>query len=279
MLCCFESEAQVVRKKDIPYVNPITQGFDSKRNILDIYYRSDSIKNKPVFIFIHGGSWGSGNKNTYRLMGKNLANRGYVAIIVNYRLAPNANYEAIAFDCTRAIAWVSKNIASYAGDTNAITLAGHSAGAHLSAFLSLKNTFTALQMENPIKRLILIDPFGLDMVSYFDQYDNRYSRSLYKVFTANPKRWKEASPLYDITADFPIPVRILTGAKTYRIIREQSKVFYDSLQQNNITSDLIELPGKKHIGMITQFFRSRSKAFPLLLEQTPTTIVQSTEVK
>ncbi len=265
LLISARSESQVIRQKNIAYIPPSVKGFHSDQNLLDVYYPQDTSTKKNVLIFIHGGSWGSGTKNTYRYFGKNLAKKGIVAVMINYRLAPEVQYQAMAMDCAKAVSWVYKNIENFGGDPQRITLAGHSAGAHLSAMITLKDYFEKLKINSPVQQLILIDPFGLDLVNYFDSYDNRYSRSLYKVFTANPEQWKIASPIYDISPKVKIPFLILTGSNTYRIIRTQSHEFYERLQQENVSAEYHELKRKKHIGMITQFFRPHHKNFPLLV--------------
>ena len=268
VLTCFPSYGtEIIRKKSIPYISPGQKGFDPRRNSLDIFYAADSISSKPVFIFIHGGSWGSGNKNIYRAMGRSLAKKGYVAVIINYRLAPKVQYAAITNDCAKALIWVHQNIMKFGGDPKRITLTGHSAGAHLSASILVKKTYEKWNITNPIRQLILIDPFGLDMVSFFSQHDTRYSRSLYKVFTTSSSQWRIASPIYDINETLDTPVKILVGSKTYRIIREQSKIFYDSLRQHNVPAQYHIIKGKRHIGMITQFFKPRSKAYEILLKE------------
>jgi Esterase/lipase len=258
-------KAQIIRKKNIAYIPATVKGFHANQNLLDVYYPVDTTSKKDVLIFIHGGSWGSGTKNTYRLMGKSLAKKGIVAVIINYRLAPEVQYQAMALDCAKSVVWVYQNISRYGGDPEKITLAGHSAGGHLSALITLKDYFEKLKMQNPVRQVILIDPFGLDMVSYFNEYNNHYSRSLFKVFTSNPEQWKVASPLYDVTSGIQTPFLILAGARTYRVIQLQSQTFYDRLKQENATVEMHLLKRKKHIGMITQFFRPHHKNYSLLI--------------
>src|SRR5438128_9679397 len=58
-----------------------------KESMLDIYVPKDRSSLKEVMIFIHGGSWVSGKKNTYAFVGKRLASKGKIAVIINYPLA------------------------------------------------------------------------------------------------------------------------------------------------------------------------------------------------
>ncbi|RZL34364.1 MAG: alpha/beta hydrolase, partial [Pedobacter sp.] len=65
------SSAQVKTAKNLNYA-----GNTDEKNTLNIFYKKDSIKNKPVLIFIHGGSWSSGKKETYWWLGRNFAKKG-----------------------------------------------------------------------------------------------------------------------------------------------------------------------------------------------------------
>jgi acetyl esterase/lipase len=117
------SSAQVKKAKNINYA-----GNADEANTLNIFYKNDSIKDKPVLIFIHGGSWSSGKKETYWWLGRNFARKGVVTVIINYRLAPNVQYEKMGDDCALAVKWVQAHIADYTASPEKIFMMGHSAG-------------------------------------------------------------------------------------------------------------------------------------------------------
>ena len=59
---------------------------------MDIYEpQGDTISNRPVIIFIHSGSFFSGNNNNNDVVDLSIsaAKRGYVAVNINYRLGLN----------------------------------------------------------------------------------------------------------------------------------------------------------------------------------------------
>ncbi|RYG17265.1 MAG: alpha/beta hydrolase, partial [Chitinophagaceae bacterium] len=80
------SQVRVV--KNINYA-----GTNSIENTLTIYHKKETLKNEDVIIFIHGGSWSSGKKETYWWLGRNLAKKNIVTAIINYPLAPKATYK------------------------------------------------------------------------------------------------------------------------------------------------------------------------------------------
>lgn len=91
----------------------------------------------PVLIGIHGGAWMLGRKENIRHAGAYLARRGFVVVLIEYRLAPADRWPAAADDVLAAMRWVKQNAARYGGDGDVIGLFGDSAGGHLSAFRSI----------------------------------------------------------------------------------------------------------------------------------------------
>jgi acetyl esterase/lipase len=88
-------------------------------------------------VFFYGGAWRSGNKGLYRYVAKALARRGYVAVVPDYRIFPQARYPDFLEDGAQVVRWAKDNIGRFGGDPDKIFLKGHSAGAHIAAMLSI----------------------------------------------------------------------------------------------------------------------------------------------
>lgn len=262
MLLVIGASAQIRKKKDITYI----EGSKSERQQLDVYYPKDTKKKKDVFVFFHGGSWRSGKKDTYKFFGKRMARKGFVTVIANYTLAPKADYHMMADDASKAVRWVYNNIEEYGGDSTKITVSGHSAGGHLAALITVDDSFKKLGMKNPVYKTVLIDAFGLDMKTYFEKYDNDYSKNLLRVFTKNPEEWKAGSPIYSINSSVKTPFLVLKGSKTYPAIIESSQDFYDKLIASGGEAKIKTVKGKKHIGMMVQFFFSWNKTYDTMID-------------
>ena len=105
---------------------------------------------RPVMLWIHGGTLisGSGSRPTYD--GTALAGKGAVLASINYRLGPlgylahpdlsaesehgsSGNYGLL--DQIAALQWVQRNIASFGGDPDRITIFGESAGSWSVCYL------------------------------------------------------------------------------------------------------------------------------------------------
>lgn len=84
----------------------------------------------PVLVFVHGGSWSSGDKSGYAWAGRALACRGFVTVVPNYRLVPEVRYPDFVSDTAAAIAWAYREAAGYGGDPERLAVMGHSAGAY-----------------------------------------------------------------------------------------------------------------------------------------------------
>ena len=83
----------------------------------------------------------SGSKRTYRYVAKALARRGYVAVLPDYRIYPQARYPDFLDDGALAVRWVKDNAKRFGGDPQKIFLMGHSAGAHIAAMLAIDATW------------------------------------------------------------------------------------------------------------------------------------------
>ncbi|KAJ3122453.1 hypothetical protein HK098_002826 [Nowakowskiella sp. JEL0407] len=112
---------------------------------LDIYYDTKQLGNRPVLIFVYGGSWNSGDKQSYALLGERFRDAGFVVVIPNYVLFPQGVIDDMTNDISNAIIWVYHNIHNYGGDVSQIILMGHSAGAHLCMLTVVQSTLHSIQ--------------------------------------------------------------------------------------------------------------------------------------
>ncbi len=214
--------------------------------------KPDPVKN--VLIFIHGGNWNAGRRSLYNFFGSRMARKGIVTVVIDYPLSPVATYKEMAKASAASVKWVKDNIEKYGGDPEKIFISGHSAGGHLAALIALDNQFSNdLHIANPVKGTILIDAAGLDMYTYLKQESLPEDDTYLKTFTTDPAEWKKASPLYYLHKKMP-PFLIFQGEKTYPSIKETNETFINKLSPIAPSTKYLIIKGKKHVGMITQFF-------------------------
>ncbi len=116
--------------------NDIAYG-DDPRRMLDVYAPRPSATPAPVVVFFYGGGWTSGSKAMYRFVGAELAARGMLVVIPDYRLYPEVRFPAFMDDAAAAVAWTHANASRFGGDPHRLFLMGHSAGAHIATLLAL----------------------------------------------------------------------------------------------------------------------------------------------
>ncbi|MCC2548873.1 alpha/beta hydrolase [Hymenobacter sp. BT175] len=254
------------RTRDIAYQSASAPGFDAERHLLDVYAPRHKAGPRPVVVFIHGGSWNSGNKNFYSFIGRRLARQGVVAVVVNYRLSPSVQVPAMAEDCARAVQWVSQNIGSYGGDPQRIFLLGHSAGGGLAALLATDSRqFARLGLStNPVQGVILNDAAGLDMHAYLQKQEYPGDADYLIPYGKDPAVWKAMSPIYHVSAQAP-PFLIFVGENTYPSITSSTARFRQKLIDTGFAPQFEVLPGKKHAAMVLQLFWSRNVIYQRLL--------------
>ena len=83
-------------------------------------------------IYLHGGGWAFGSPASFRKLGMQFAEAGYLTIILDYRLAPEHPFPAALEDSVFAIGWAADNAHRWNGDGRRIAIGGDSAGANLA---------------------------------------------------------------------------------------------------------------------------------------------------
>jgi acetyl esterase/lipase len=254
------------RVADVPYVAASAPDFDAKRHRLDIYQpTAKAAAPRPVVLFIHGGNWNSGSKDDilYKAIGRRLAKNGFVGVVMSYRLAPQVLVPQQAADCARALAWTVAHIKEYGGDPAHLVLMGHSAGGGLAALLATGSDSLLAKYGLPASAahaVLLDDPAGLDMLDYLTKMQYPGDAQYLVPFSKDPAVWRQASALYHLRAGAP-PMSIYIGGETYPSIKNSSEKFRQRLTQLGEAPKYTTLPGKKHVGMVTQLFWASNELY------------------
>lgn len=120
---------------------------------------------RPVLVYFYGGGLVAGDGSEPRYDGESMAQKGIVAVTVNYRLGAfgflahpeltkesphhaSGNYGLL--DQAAAIRWVRDNIAAFGGDPQRITIGGESAGSFS----------VSAQMASPLSKDLLAGAIG-----------------------------------------------------------------------------------------------------------------------
>jgi len=121
----------VSEQLDVPYREGVT---------LDVFRPTDAVGPLPTVIWIHGGAWISGSKNTVAPYLRILAAQGYTVVGVDYSVAPEKRYPIALRQLDRALAFLDAHAERFGIDPSRFVLAGDSAGAQLAAQLAVITT-------------------------------------------------------------------------------------------------------------------------------------------
>lgn len=108
----------------------------SPRQRMDIVFPPNQASGAPLHMFIHGGYWRAGDKETHTLVAAPVIAAGGIAAIVSYDLMPTTRLAPIVGQIRRAARFLQQAAGGLGADPARFTASGHSAGAHLASLLA-----------------------------------------------------------------------------------------------------------------------------------------------
>jgi len=182
-----------------------------------------------------------------------MAQRGYVAITVTYRLSPKYQFPAAVQDCKAAVRWLRANAAKYHVNPKRIGVTGGSAGGHLALFLGVTNGVKQFEGEGNLDQssdvTCVVSEYGPS--DFTKSYDKSVDAAevLPLFFGGNLQtKWKEhiiGSPLYWVTPAAP-PTLCIHGTEDKYVAYEQAGWMVDKLKAAMVEAELLTLPGAGH---------------------------------
>jgi acetyl esterase/lipase len=226
---------------------------------LDVLRPKDGAAEKrPCIVWIHGGGWQGGNKNSgMGRLAPYVASGEYVGVSVGYRLTNVAGWPAQAHDCKAAIRWVRANADKYGVDPDKIGAWGSSAGGHLVALLGTSGDAKEIEGEvgspgHSSRVSCVVDYFGpTDFLAFATDTPRTATPNSPEVkllggpATELKDKAREASPTTYVTKDDP-PFLILHGTKDPLVPLSQSELLHKKLQDAGVSSTLVIVEGAGH---------------------------------
>ena len=116
----------------------------NERHTLDLYLPQTKKSELGLIVFIHGGSWHHGSKDSFRKRCKKFAKKGYATATVNYRLVvQGATANDMIDDISLAMGKIKKIAAGKKINIKKVMTVGLSAGGHLSLLFAYKKVDTS----------------------------------------------------------------------------------------------------------------------------------------
>lgn len=220
---------------------------------LDVYRpRTATQAPVPTLIYIHGGGWVGGTKESALFQTMPYLQMGWAVVNVEYRLGGVSLGPAAVEDCLCALKWVVRNAKTYGFDVSKLVVTGHSAGGHLSLTTGMLGD-TDLHREcpgnEPLKVAAIVNWFGITDV--VDLLDGENQKSYAVAWLGSmPNRnaiAKRVSPLEYVRAGQP-PVITIHGDSDPTVPYQHAVRLHVALEKAHVPNRLITIPGGRHGG-------------------------------
>lgn len=248
------------------------------RQRLDLYLPKTG-KAKPVLVWIHGGGWRAGSKESGAPGMSQFLEKGFAIACINYRLSTDAIFPAQIQDCKQAIGWLKAHAEEYELAVDRFGVFGSSAGGHLAALVGTTggdDTFVGPGQDASVSTVNAVcDFYGpTDLEKFvatpgFESHrgDNA-PESLLLGGPVEEKRdlARQANPIRHIDPQDP-PFLIIHGTDDRTVPWNQSQLLFAALKEKGVPVHLHEIKGAGHGGpafsdpaitkMVVDFFESR----------------------
>jgi acetyl esterase/lipase len=238
-------------KKDIVYADA-----GGKKLLLDLYMPSGT-KDPYLIVWIHGGAWRSGSKESPPL---GLVSAGYALASINYRLSEEAVFPAMIHDIKAAIRFLRGNAKKYGYRPDKIIIWGSSAGGHLAALVGTTNNDKALEgtlgnyLTESSSVQVILDFYGptnfLTILKQSTTHGVSVRAPALKLLLGKPveevpELAKQASPVYQVDASDP-PLLIVHGDQDIQVPVNQSLELMAVYKKLSLTVQTEFIPGADH---------------------------------
>ncbi len=230
-------------------------GYETK---LDVYQRKDVTTPQPTLIFIHGGGWVLGTKESAVMSFIPWLEMGWNVVNVEYRLSHVALAPAAVDDCLCALRFVVAHAKDYNVDTARIVTSGESAGGHLALTTGMipasagfdrqcpGNNFQGRGSELP-KVAAIVNWYGIadinDMLS--GPNERAYAVEWFGDMPNREELARKLSPMTYVRKGLP-PIISIQGDADPIVPYSNSTRLRDALTTAGVPNELVTIPGGGH---------------------------------
>ncbi len=247
---------------------------------MDVYYRRNVTAPQPTLVYMHGGFWVAGTKETAITALLPWMEMGWNIVNVEYRLGvdtdPTTLAPAAVDDCFCALRFVAGLPANYNIDKNRIVVTGESAGGHLALAMGIIPESAGLGREctgeapfpaaggrgggapaaapaapatlPPVPKVAaIINWFGITDVPDVIDGPNKQAAAA-RWFGSMPNAIevaKKVSPLTYVRAGLP-PVITVHGDADRTVPYPEAVRLHEALAKVNVPNQLVTVPGGGH---------------------------------
>lgn len=223
---------------------------------MDIIVPREGTGSLPVIFWVHGGAFIAGDKSGVEEYLVELANHGYVAVNINYALAPEYKYPTPVIQVGEAYTYMESIADEYRIDMEKVYFAGDSAGAQIVAqFVTIQTHREYAQAAGltPVVKepaaiagaLLFCGPYDITKIARADNPDVVKLYTFIAESYLGRKDWQDspeaqmASIVDKVSESFP-PAFITDG--TEFSFPEHARELYAALQEKGVDSILVMYP-------------------------------------
>jgi pectinesterase len=240
---------------DTEFLGDITYGKGGEKELkLDLFRPKKGNPPYTAVIFIHGGGWRNLSKEYLKEWGYYFADKGYLAVSIDYRLSGEAKFPAAIEDCKCAVRWMRANADKYKIDPGHIAVFGESAGGHLAGLLGTSGGNAELEGNGGhagySSRPDLVFPvYGIFDLEKRGKETSAVNNALKDFIGCSynecPEIYKKAAPVsYIDSADPPFLLFHSTGDSIVPYL--QSVIFEKRLRDAGVPVEFSTTVGGKH---------------------------------
>lgn len=255
-----QQEHRIIR--DIEYAN--VGGLPLR---LDLYLPEDVSPPVACVVFVHGGGWKGGSKNSAQKNASWMTDHGFAIASIEYRLTDVARWPAQIDDCYAAVRWVRTNASEHGIDPDKIGAWGTSAGAHLASIMGTRRNPNPESVSSRVQAVC--DWFGPSQLLTMPPNNIGNGRTEEDIAKSNgakllgatvrdvPKLARDASAIDHVSPE-DASFLIMHGDEDPGVPLEQSTQLHAKLIRCGVDSTLHVLDGAKHGGPEFQSEQSRA---------------------
>ena len=208
---------------------------------MDLYRPVTAAGPVGCLVFIHGGFWQVGSKAWSGFPARCLAGNGWALAAVGYTLAPQASLAEIIDEVALAVATLARRAGEFGLDRSRMVLAGHSAGAQLTAAL-LAGMGGEHAAQVPTRALLISGVYDLAPIaaSYVNDAVGLDAADITAL-----------SPLYGRPVR-DLPVRLLIGSTEPDAFQAQTSALHAAWGKDLTDLSLQSVPGCDHFDILDQ---------------------------
>ncbi|MFN7171532.1 MAG: alpha/beta fold hydrolase [Fimbriimonadaceae bacterium] len=213
-------------------------------------FHPESGETPPLVVCLHGGGWISGDRTMMTDVCVDLAQEGFAAAAIDYRLAPLFTFPAAIDDVEAFIHFARSNAETLNFDARRVASFGNSAGGYLALMAGIRSESPLTELRPMEKADLIVDICGITDISnpQVDHLPISWSfieQFIGAPFPGNENRYIDASPIHHVSAEDP-PMMLIHGTDDDIVPISQTYDLAAKLDEYKVPHEVMVLEGEGH---------------------------------